>query len=184
MLLNLNRCWPVLAVAGALMLAGPAVAQVRSAPVTVYNDLANPVPVKQAYARRPFAQTVQTTWAYPAVTFVNFSVPADGLLVIENISLSVGLLGTNKLLFLQLIVNDGVNPQVAYFLPVRQDLGRIPVGGAALYREMYPLRLYAPRGSTVVALALASDGNNSGGLLIDATLSGYVVAPGSPDLSP
>jgi hypothetical protein len=183
MQVNLNRYWPVLIAVGALTLTGPAVAQVRSAPVTVYNDATNPVPGKQAYARRPFAQTVQTTWAYPAVTFVNFSPPADGLLVIENISLNVGLLGANKLLFLQLMVNDGVNPQVVHFLPVRQDLGRLPVGSAALYLQMYPLRLYVPRGSTV-ALGLGSDGNNSGGLLIDATLAGYVVPPGSPDLSP
>jgi hypothetical protein len=168
------------------MLTAPAVAQVRSVPVSVENDATAPIPVKvlPVYPRRPFAVTQQTIWnsfSIPGSVELNIAAPNDGTLVIESVSLVVGLVGSNQLLRgVMTTVTGGTS--VLHFWPMHTDVGQLPVGGDALYEEQLSLRAYADAGSTL-KFRLDSNGDNGGDIVV-VTVSGYVVPPGSPSLAP
>jgi hypothetical protein len=168
------------------MLTAPAFAQVRSTPVSVVNDASAPIPVKllPVYPRRPFAVTQQTTWDsfhISGAVEINISAPNDGTLVIESVSLVVGLVGSNQLLRgVMTTVTGGTS--ALHFWPMRTNVGRLPVGSGALYEEQLSLRAYADAGSTLT-FRLDSNGDNGPDIVV-FTVSGYVVPPGSPSLAP
>ena len=162
----------------------------RSTPVTVINDVANPIPVvteRELSPRTGFAHGFAVAFGQftgiPTADRVAgdvFTAPADATLVLEQMTLSATTTETDQVGFVEIRFVSGGN-SVRHSLPVPADVVSLPVPGSRkITNYSWPISVIADPGSEII-LNLNSISGSPGGSA-RYTVSGYSVPAGSPSL--